>query len=1161
MLTNNGRCDDQANIPDCDYDTNECCGPGNYDFCRECKCLDPKKVHLPRQVDTSCKHWAVKGNGYCDDEANILGCDWDGGDCCGDHVVKGKCDICACKEDTAASEFVQCERTLMFDGLCDVRNQHHQCSYDGFDCCLNEIGEVDPEMCPSFKICQTHLFENGQCDQANNKASCLYDLGECSYLDDSIPNVDCIEILKGDGVCDLWNSQDHCDFDGEDCSSTNNQDLLTVGLGSTNLPSNRFTSYYPNGDSVEWIPRLPKYTEEALFFTTSDKSIFICGGKNPDGLYEKTCYTYSYDLDEYTFWTEIDSLIDSRLYTANIVMVKDLEGTYEEYLWVTGGQTGFGIASTMTERLVVTEAGATWEGYVELPIPLSGHCIAALGGNQALIAGGSSREGAMDGDSFLFEANKVNFQDPWTRVGSMSLPRKHHLCQAMVYKGLNVVVALGGMNSFDESLNSADMYYQSNQVWGSGPMQLPKYLTGSSLVSWYGRFHLIGGSLQVSQQKTVWTHHVGYNWRRSSIVLREGLTKHVSWTLKADDIKQKDHTMILLVGGILQSGEPAPIEAFCLQGDSKSVFNGLCDTQISALRNVFLNDYGSGLSFLNPYTIKLNDNSLLVCGGRLSSAEENHGPQILPRECQKYNALARDFTLFKPDGNIILSEARNGSAFSFIGSQEVAWITGGFRMSKGQLEPLRSTEIIDTTKTADQDIVRAGPELPYSMAGHCSVYVGDQLFFFMGGYDSTNLLSSTFVLRITDGFFRLMPSLPKPKAYHTCFTLPMNEDLYIMVIGGGESAVETFSFKDRTWKSAHDLCDPDGGHCYQFMYPQVVVTPETTYLFATHDVASKETSNMIFSLSCLEGRTSCQFNKIVYKYTYPRSHFTAYPLQHKNHFDVDAYLKQTDFLNLAELTNWNEAQMRIQEERLIAVFGNTLLSMGDPYDEASQPMFDAVWPVEKTNTNFGYKSGPFELTYIVGKSTLKTTFKGDTVGQFEFTDEMPSLHSHGASLLMNDNEFWVIGGYGTLEIGNSTHYHKDGAWYEGPEINDALIGMCAVNMFDEIMIIIGGQDDRGVATSRVTAYKIYEPEAIDYASKLAGLLVARRNHACIQFQDRDISPDNYQIIVAGGVDQYGVLTAQVELFVLAERKWKSMEPMPYVNSHGVWVQIDYDTLR
>ena len=121
--------------------------------------------------------------------------------------------------------------------------------------------------------------------------------------------------------------------------------------------------------------------------------------------------------------------------------------------------------------------------------------------------------------------------------------------------------------------------------------------------------------------------------------------------------------------------------------------------------------------------------------------------------------------------------------------------------------------------------------------------------------------------------------------------------------------------------------------------------------------------------------------------------------------------------------------------------------------------------------------------------------------------------------------------------------------------------MCAVNMFDEIMIIIGGQDDRGVATSRVTAYKIYEPEAIDYASKLAGLLVARRNHACIHFQDRDISPDNYQIIVAGGVDQYGVLTAQVELFVLAERKWKSMEPMPYVNSHGVWVQIDYDTLR
>ena len=1163
MLTSNGRCDDQANIPDCDYDTNECCGPGNYDFCTECKCLDPKKVHMPRQVDTSCKHWAVKGNGYCDDEANIFGCDWDGGDCCGDHVVRGKCDICACKEDTATG-FLQCETNLMFDGQCDVRNQHHQCSYDGFDCCLNGLGELDAEICPSYKICQTHLFENGVCDQANNKASCLYDLGECSSSDNEA-QVDCIEILKGDGVCDLWNSKDQCDFDGGDCSSTNNQELLTVGLGSTNVPSNRFTSYYPNGDSVEWIPRLPKYTEEALLFTTSDKSIYICGGKNPGGQYETTCYMYSYDLDEYTFWTEIDGLIESRFYSANIVMFKDYERTYEEYLWVTGGQTGFGIASTKTERLVVTEAGARWEGYEDLPIPLSGHCIVALGATQALIAGGSSRDGAMDGDSFLFDANKVNpqlRQVPWTRVGSMSPPRKHHLCQAMVYKGLNVVVALGGINSLGESLNSADMYYQNNQVWGSGPMQLPKYLTGSSLVRWYGRFHLIGGSLQVSQQKTIWTHHVGYNWRRSSIVLRQGLTKHVSWTLKADDIKQKEHTMILLVGGMLQSGEPAPIEAFCLQGDANSVFNELCDSQIN-IRDVFLNDYGTGLSFLNPNTIKLNGNSLLVCGGRLSSAEGNHGHQILPRECQKYNAVAEDFTLFKPNENNILSEARNGSAFSFFGSQEVAWITGGFRMSRGQLEPIQSTEIIDTrSEQTGQDIVRAGPELPYPLAGHCSVYVGNQLFFFIGGYDSLKLLSRTFVMRISDGYLRLMPPLPKPKSYHTCFTLPMNEDLYIMVIGGGESAMETFSFKDRTWKRAQDLCDNDG-HCYQFMNPQVVVTPQTTYLFATHDVALGEPSNLIFTLACgPEGRTSCKFNKIAYKYTYPRSHFTAYPLQHENHFDVDAYLKQTDFLNFAELTDWNEAQLRIQEERVIAVFGNTLLNMRvDPNDDQLQPMFDAYFPMEKSNVNFGYKSGPFELTYTVGKSTFKTTFEGDTVGKFELIGEMPKLHRYGASVVMQDNEFWVIGGYGAIGMDNSTHYLKDGAWYEGPEINDILSGMCAVNMFDEVMIIIGGQNGQGVANSWVTAYKIYEAKAADYATKFASLLIPRRNHACIHFQNRDISPDNYQIIVAGGIDQYGTLTAQVELFVFAERKWKTIEPMPYVNSHGAWIQINYDTLR
>ncbi len=39
-----------------------------------------------------------KGDGQCDDENNTAGCDYDGGDCCGDSVDTTYCSVCACLE-------------------------------------------------------------------------------------------------------------------------------------------------------------------------------------------------------------------------------------------------------------------------------------------------------------------------------------------------------------------------------------------------------------------------------------------------------------------------------------------------------------------------------------------------------------------------------------------------------------------------------------------------------------------------------------------------------------------------------------------------------------------------------------------------------------------------------------------------------------------------------------------------------------------------------------------------------------------------------------------------------------------------------------------------------------------------------------------------------
>ena len=40
------------------------------------------------------KSW--KGDGYCDDENNNPGCEWDGGDCCKENIKKTYCKDCKC---------------------------------------------------------------------------------------------------------------------------------------------------------------------------------------------------------------------------------------------------------------------------------------------------------------------------------------------------------------------------------------------------------------------------------------------------------------------------------------------------------------------------------------------------------------------------------------------------------------------------------------------------------------------------------------------------------------------------------------------------------------------------------------------------------------------------------------------------------------------------------------------------------------------------------------------------------------------------------------------------------------------------------------------------------------------------------------------------------
>ena len=56
--------------------------------------MDPPELKLK-----NCPGEAWVGNGKCDDEVNIPECNYDGGDCCMEPYVQGFCTICVCYEN------------------------------------------------------------------------------------------------------------------------------------------------------------------------------------------------------------------------------------------------------------------------------------------------------------------------------------------------------------------------------------------------------------------------------------------------------------------------------------------------------------------------------------------------------------------------------------------------------------------------------------------------------------------------------------------------------------------------------------------------------------------------------------------------------------------------------------------------------------------------------------------------------------------------------------------------------------------------------------------------------------------------------------------------------------------------------------------------------
>eukprot|EP00750_Incisomonas_marina_P012220 INCI16661.1.p1 GENE.INCI16661.1~~INCI16661.1.p1 ORF type:complete len:649 (+),score=121.52 INCI16661.1:206-1948(+) len=210
-----GMCDDGNNNCGCNWDGGDCClAPVAALYCEECTCLDPDVVSDPTKYCAgggTCGALAWEGDGFCDDANNNCGCGWDGGDCCGSILVK-YCSDCECLDpDEVSWDATYCSGTCgapsaQADRMCDSSNNNCGCSWDGGDCCGDQV-------VPRAKL-------SNEC--AND------DTGDCACLDPDFvaptcpkapASLKCAALWLEDGICDDSNNNCKCGWDGGDCCS------------------------------------------------------------------------------------------------------------------------------------------------------------------------------------------------------------------------------------------------------------------------------------------------------------------------------------------------------------------------------------------------------------------------------------------------------------------------------------------------------------------------------------------------------------------------------------------------------------------------------------------------------------------------------------------------------------------------------------------------------------------------------------------------------------------------------------------------------------------------------------------------------------------------------------------------------------------------------
>ena len=143
---NDGECESYNNNAGCQWDGGDCDPDEKGPYQPNSRKLGKKSRSMIAERSSNrnepctgtCMYPEWKGDGYCHIENNNCGCDWDGGDCCGsDSWWTYECEDTECCLDPnyKEPEHTCGSPSYVHDYSCDDENNNSGCNWDGGDCC------------------------------------------------------------------------------------------------------------------------------------------------------------------------------------------------------------------------------------------------------------------------------------------------------------------------------------------------------------------------------------------------------------------------------------------------------------------------------------------------------------------------------------------------------------------------------------------------------------------------------------------------------------------------------------------------------------------------------------------------------------------------------------------------------------------------------------------------------------------------------------------------------------------------------------------------------------------------------------------------------------------------------------------------------------------